>query len=53
MSIMSEIAELEKVDINTLLEKAWSNLYQDIDPRINELIELRYNHFIENSTGPT
>ncbi len=52
LSIMSEIASIKKININNQLQKAWlllSGYRNDID----ELIELRYNHFVENSTEPT
>jgi len=46
IAIMSEIAELENVDIDDLLKETWGNLYQNVGPHIDELIELRYSQFI-------
>jgi len=53
LSIMSEIATLENIDMNELLKKAWGNLYQNVGPHLDKLIELRYSHFVENPIGPT
>jgi hypothetical protein len=49
LSIISEIASRKNIDMNELLKKAWGNLYQNVGPHIDELIEFRYSQFVDKT----
>lgn len=46
-AIMTEIARIKNVNINSLLVETWGHFYKKIGPDIDELIEFRYSQFID------